>query len=128
MEGEAGAPLQTKIISIEEVLKDIEEWWNPMLAEYQALVHEKQAVVPVSAKELARREAAGEAFQVIPAKLIFTLKAFTARRKVRCVGCGNYFGGRHVLSQSTLRRRVGRCLSPLLPRSNGVPAVVGRRS
>ena len=65
VEGEAGAPLQTKIISIEEVLKDIEEWWNPMLA---------------------------------------------------------------GTSQSTLRRRVGRCFSPLLPRSNGVPAVVGRRS
>ena len=61
-----------------------------MLAEYQALVLEKQVVVPVTAKELAKREAAGESFQVIPAKLIFTLKAFTARRKVRCVGCGNY--------------------------------------
>ena len=92
VEGEAGAPLQTKIISVEEVLKDIEAWWAPMLAEYQALVQEKQVVVPITAKEIARREAAGEAFQVIPAKLIFTLKAFTARRKVRCVGCGNYMG------------------------------------
>ena len=92
VEGLAGAPLQTKIISAEEVLRDIEGRWNPMLAEYQALVQEKQVVVPVTSKELARREAAGEAFQVIPAKLIFTLKAFTARRKVRCVGCGNYLG------------------------------------
>ena len=49
----------------------------------QALVQDKQVVVPVTAKELARREAAGEAFQVIPAKLFFTLKAFTARRKAR---------------------------------------------
>ena len=86
-------PLQTKIVSVEEVLRDIESWWNPMLAEYQALVHEKQVVHPVTAKQLAAREAAGEVFQVIPAKLIFTLKAFTARRKVRCVGCGNYLGG-----------------------------------
>ena len=85
-------PLQTKIVSVEEVLKDIEGWWNPMLAEYQALVLEKQVVVPVTAKTLAAREAAGELFQIIPAKLIFTLKAFTARRKVRCVGCGNYLG------------------------------------
>ena len=92
IEGQAGAPLQTKIISVEEVLRDIEGWWNPMLAEYQALVQEKQVVVPVTAQELARREAAGEGVQVIPAKLIFTLKAFTARRKVRCVGCGNYLG------------------------------------
>ena len=100
VEGQTGPPLQTKIISIEEVLKDIEEWWNPMLAEYQALVQDKQVVVPVTAKELARREAAGEAFQVIPAKLIFTLKAFTARRKVRCVGCGNYLGeGMYSASQ-----------------------------
>ena len=86
-------PLQTKIVSVEEVLRDIESWWSPMLAEYQALVHEKQVVRPVTAKQLAAREAAGEVFQVIPAKLIFTLKAFTARRKVRCVGCGNYLGG-----------------------------------
>ena len=84
-------PLQTKIVSVEEVLKDIEGWWNPMLAEYQALAHEKQVVVPVTAKELARREASGEAFQVL-FRLIFSLKAFTARRKVRCVGCGNYLG------------------------------------
>ena len=63
-------------------------------------VQEKQVVVPVTARELARREAAGEAFQVIPAKLIFTLKAFTARRKVRCVGCGNYLGeGMYSASQ-----------------------------
>ena len=89
---ETDPPLQTKIVSVEEVLKDIEGWWNPMLAEYQALVHEKQVVNPVTAKQLADREAAGEVFQVIPAKLIFTLKAFTARRKVRCVGCGNYLG------------------------------------
>ena len=81
-QGDKAPPLQTKIVSVES-------WWDPMLAEYQALVFEKQVVVPVSAKELARREAAGESLQVIPAKLIFTLKAFTARRKVRCVGCGN---------------------------------------
>ena len=57
-------------------------------------------MVPVTAKELARREAAGEALQVIPAKLIFTLKAFTARRKARCVGCGNYLGeGIYTASQ-----------------------------
>ena len=85
-------PLQTRIVSVEEVLRDIEHWWNPMLAEYQALVHEKQVLIPVTAKQLADREAAGEVFQIIPAKLIFTLKAFTARRKVRCVGCGNYLG------------------------------------
>ena len=92
VETEAGAPLQTKIISVEDVLKDIESWWDPMVAEYQALVCEKQVAKPVTAQELSRREAAGEVFQIIPAKLIFTLKAFTARRKVRCVGCGNYLG------------------------------------
>ena len=83
---------QTRIVSVEEVLKDLESWWSPMLGEYQALVLEKQVVVPVSSKELDRREASGEAFQVIPAKLIFSLKAFTARRKVRCVACGNFLG------------------------------------
>ena len=99
-QGENDPPLQTKIVSVEEVLKDIEHWWDPMLAEYQALVFEKQVVVPVTTKELARREAAGEPFQVIPAKLIFTLKAFTARRKLRCVGCGNYLGsGTYTASQ-----------------------------
>ena len=92
VEGTSGAPLQTKIISVEEVLRDIEGWWGPMLAEYEALVHEKQVVVPITAQELAQREALGEAYQVIPAKLIFTLKAFTARRKVRCVACGNHLG------------------------------------
>ena len=92
VEGTAGAPLQTKIIAVEDVLRDLDSWWTPMLAEYEALVHEKQVVVPVTAEELARREGAGEAFQVIPAKLIFTLKAFTARRRVRCVACGNYLG------------------------------------
>ena len=93
-------PLQTKIVSVEDVLRDIEGWWNPMLAEYQALVHEKKVVEPVTAKELARREATGEVFQIIPAKLIFSLKAFTARRKVRCVGCGNYLGaGEYTANQ-----------------------------
>ena len=116
-------PLQTKIVSVEEVLKDIGHWWDPTLAEYQALVFEKQAVAPVTAKELARREAAGEAFQVIPAKLIFTLKAFTARRKVRCVGCGKYLGA----GTSALRRRIGRSFSSLLLGSHGASTMVGRR-
>ena len=41
-------------------------------------------------REQSRREAAGERLQIIPDKLLFTLKAFTARCKVRGVGCGNY--------------------------------------
>ena len=68
---EGDPPLQTRIVSVEEVLKDVEVWWDPTLAEYQALVIEKRVVSPVTAQELARREAAGEEFQVIPAKLIF---------------------------------------------------------
>ena len=97
---EGDPPLQTRIVSVEEVLKDVETWWNPMLAEYQALVIEKRVVSPVTAQELARREAAGEEFQIIPAKLIFSLKAFTARRKVRCVACGNYLGeGNYTANQ-----------------------------
>ena len=100
VEGMSGAPLQTKIVSVEDVLKDLDAWWTPMVQEYQALVCEKQVVAPVTAQELKRREDAGEAFQVIPAKLVFTLKAFTARRRVRCVACGNHLSdGMYTASQ-----------------------------
>ena len=100
VEGTCGAPLQTKIVSVEDVLKDLYAWWSPMAQEYQALVCEKQVVAPVTAQELKRREEAGKAFQVIPAKLVFTLKAFTARRRVRCVACGNHLSdGMYTASQ-----------------------------
>ena len=82
-------PLQTRTLTLAEVLVELEEWKPSWSEEYSSLVKTHQAVSPLQGTELQNWRSQGKKFQVIPSKLVHTLKAHTGRRKTRCVCCGN---------------------------------------
>ena len=85
----AGAPLQTRTLMLPEVLGELECWLDSWREEYSSLVCTHKAVQPLESSLLLKWKEEGKRFQVIPSKLVHTLKAHTARRKTRCVCCGN---------------------------------------
>ena len=146
--GAASSPdpevLQTKIIPNHQVEREIAQWLPSMKDEYNGLM---KAVDPLPEQVVRQWEAEGREFELIPSKLIFSLKAPDARRKCRSVCCGNftsgtssredkYSGGIDSVTMRCLLRFAGLMrfnvavidvkqaflLAPLL--SNGVPVVV----
>ena len=85
--------LQTRMVGLAEVRKNMAEW-RPMEEEYGALVTESEAVEPIDRvrMEELRKQAAesGKDFDLVPAKAIFSRKAGTGRHKCRGVACGNF--------------------------------------
>ena len=82
-------PLQTRTLTLGEVLAELEDWKPSWGEEYDSLVKTHEAVCPLDAEELQEWRDQGRKFQIIPSKLVHTLKAHTGRRKTRCVCCGN---------------------------------------
>jgi hypothetical protein len=88
--------LQTKGISTGEVAKSWKSWLEAIDAEAQSLLEEKEALKKIARKELEeiQEKAAkeGRTVEIIPAKLVFTIKAGPngGKRKARSVICGNY--------------------------------------
>ena len=82
-------PLQTRTLTLGEVLAELELWKPSWGEEYNSLVTTHQAVEPLPAESLRDWRAQGKKFQIIPSKLVHTLKAHTGRKKTRCVCCGN---------------------------------------
>ena len=88
--------LQTKVISTGEVAKSWKSWLEAIDAEAQSLLEEKEALKKIARKELEeiQEKAAkeGRTVEIIPAKLVFTIKAGPngGKRKARSVICGNY--------------------------------------
>ena len=88
--------LQTKVISTSEVAKSWKSWLEAIDAEVQSLLEEKDALKKIARKELEeiQKKAAqeGRAVEIIPSKLVFTIKAGPngGKRKTRWVICGNY--------------------------------------
>lgn len=78
--------LQTTVVSLEEVRKNIGEWRAAMEKEYRSLTEETQAIEPISVGDLDERE-----IEYVPGKLVCTLKAGPngGRKKCRGVICGN---------------------------------------
>ena len=82
-------PLQTRTLTLGEVLLELEAWKPSWGEEYNSLVVAHKAVEPLPAETLQHWRAQEKKFQVIPSKLVHTLKAHTGRKKTRCVCCGN---------------------------------------
>ena len=79
--------LQTRVIPNAVVERSPAEWIQAMLEEYQGL---QKAVRPLDEATLDQWRSEGTPFEVIPAKVICSIKAPNGRRKVRCVCCGNF--------------------------------------
>ena len=82
-------PLQTRTLTLAEVLAELEDWKPSWGEEYSSLVETHKAVTPIGTEDLQAWRSQGKKFQVIPSKLVHTRKAHTGRRKTRCVCCGN---------------------------------------
>ena len=88
--------LQTKVISTREVAKSWKSWLEAIDAEVQSLLEEKEALKKITRKESEeiQKKAAqeGRTVDIIPSKLVFTIKAGPngGKRKTRWVICGNY--------------------------------------
>ena len=133
-----------KVIPNHMIEREIGLWIPSMKDEYNGLL---KAVDPLSEQTVREWERQGREFELIPSKLIFSVKAPDARRKCRSVCCGNftsgtssredkYSGGIDSVTMRCLLRFAGMMrlnvavidvkqaflLAPLL--SNGVPVVV----
>ncbi|CAE7344971.1 unnamed protein product, partial [Symbiodinium necroappetens] len=108
--------LQTHVVPNAVVERDPSEWVGPMKEEYEGL---QRAVKPLSEAMLEQWRREGTPCEVIPAKVICSIKAPKGRRKVRCVCCGNfarsdrwsradtYSGGIDAVTLRTLLRFAG---------------------
>ena len=81
--------LQTKIVSPQELVKDVNLWDEAIKAELDALLNAKEALRKITTKEKGKLEEKFPDLLVVPSKLVITRKA-GGRRKVRIVACGNY--------------------------------------
>ena len=88
-EGDA-PPLQTRIISADQVRREPDKWRGPITEEYESLVKKTEAVEELTeAQYQALLEDPKVAVELIPGKLVYVHKT-SGRRKARIVGCGNY--------------------------------------
>lgn len=78
--------LQTTVVSLDEVKKDLDGWRQAMLNEYRSLTSETQAIEPVDVGTLNDQEV-----EYVPGKLVCARKAGPngGRKKCRGVICGN---------------------------------------
>ena len=81
--------LQTKTIPGEIVRQELTRWIPAMQSEYESLVTEMEAVEPLSDESFKRMsQDPNEKLELIPGKVVFTIKAFSGRLKARAVACG----------------------------------------
>ena len=81
--------LRTRIVSVNEFLQEAQEWDPAIRTELDQLFEEKKALVKAKLEDLQRMKEQNLAVQLIPSKLVITLKP-GPKRKVRVVACGNY--------------------------------------
>ena len=86
--------LQTRLVSAEEVRKDMQTWKPSMVEEYTSLVHTTGTCDPLSNEQfLALMGDPNVKIEVLPGKMVFSIKAKSGRKKTRIVGCGNFQQG-----------------------------------
>ena len=86
--------LQTRLVSVEEARKDLQAWKPSMVEEYTSLVHTTGTCEPMDQEQfLALTSDPSQKVEVLPGKLVFSIKARSGRKKTRAVGCGNYQKG-----------------------------------
>lgn len=79
--------LVTRTVDLGEVRQDLEGWRDAVQKEYDSLL-QHQAIQPISGEEFDDMKRSNSQLEVIPAKLVATVKP-PQRRKARIVGCGN---------------------------------------
>lgn len=89
LESEEEEILQTKIISTQELVRDIGLWDEAIQSEMKSLLDTKKALKIIGGDEKKHLEEKHPDLLVVPSKLVVTRKA-GGRRKVRIVACGNY--------------------------------------
>ena len=86
--------LRTKIVSVQDFLKEKDLWGPAIRAEMDQLFTEKkQALRRTTMAELQELRGRGVEVELVPSKLVITLKP-GPRRKVRIVACGNFIESR----------------------------------
>ena len=86
--------LQTRLVSTEEVKRNLAEWISPMKEEYDSLVQTTGTCHPLAQEEFdAVTQDPTAAVEVLPGKLVFSIKAKSGKKKARIVGCGNHQQG-----------------------------------
>ena len=86
--------LQTRLVSVDEVRRDLTAWKPSMVEEYTSLVHTTGTCEPLDQEQfLALTSDPGQKVEVLPGKLVFSIKAKSGRKKTRAVGCGNFQKG-----------------------------------
>ena len=89
-EGDDLPPLQTKIVSQQQVRQELCMWRGPMEEEVESLVQKTEAVEDLSEtqyEELVKDPAVH--VELIPGKMVYVWKS-SGRRRARMVGCGNF--------------------------------------
>ena len=82
--------LQTRTIPTDQVLKEWgPDWLEATVKELTALLQTKKALREITQKDVDDMVALGIQVLRVPTKLVYTIKAITARRKCRIVLCGN---------------------------------------
>lgn len=79
--------LQTRLVGLDEVRKNMEDWREAFQKEYDALT--SGPVTPITKKEVDEMRMRGEEIEILPMKAIESRKP-PDRYKARIVVCGNY--------------------------------------
>ena len=96
--------LQTKTVPTEQVLREWgPDWLEATKKELSALLEVKKALKEVRQPDIDAMILAGTEVLRVPMKLVYTVKAVTARRKCRIVLCGNALPPAH---ETALEKRV----------------------
>ncbi|OLQ14728.1 putative E3 ubiquitin-protein ligase HERC1 [Symbiodinium microadriaticum] len=83
-------PLQTKIVSREQVRKEPGRWRRSVAEEYESLVKKTEAVEEITDAQFQEMIADSEiSIELIPGKMVYVRKT-SGRRQTRIVGCGNF--------------------------------------
>lgn len=85
--------LRTKIVSVQDFLKEKDLWGPAIRAEMDQLFTEKKALRRTTMAELQELRGRGVEVELVPSKLVITLRP-GPRRKVRIVACGNFIESR----------------------------------
>ena len=100
--------LQTRIIGMNEVLKDVEAWRKPIMEELISLTEDKEALstIPKAEVEEMFRKAyeEGRKLEVVPGKIVTTIKPAPEGGKKKARICGMWKLHCQRCSRLTLRR------------------------
>ena len=81
--------LQTKVVGVQEMLKELPLWDSAIKSEMESLFEKKGALREVEQDEVNAIRMKHPELRSLPAKLVITRKA-GGKRKIRIVVCGNY--------------------------------------